>query len=140
MRHEQDFDDRHYRNRFNEERNRRPEDLQNAQNRWGEPDHAMQPPHNDRERFEQDRDRHNNYNPYQSWAPFEQRDNRHYQNNDRRPNYRNQESEWQRHNDHYGNYNQHANDRWNQPNEMHHPHHPRHASERFYREQRRRNW
>jgi hypothetical protein len=142
MRHEQEYDDMNYRDRdrFREERNRRPEHLQDARSRWGEPDPRMGP-HNDEWRRADEERRQHDFAHRQDWRPFEQRSNRHFQNEDRnRYGYRNEQQGRQQHNDSYRGYNQQADDRWDQHNEMSQHHHPRHASERFYREQRRRNW
>ncbi|WP_162428378.1 hypothetical protein [Pontibacter pudoricolor] len=144
MRHEQDYNDRDYRNRenYSHDRNRRyPRDQQNTANRWGEPDPRMGPHEEDWHMHNEDRYRQENQ--YRNdWKPFEQRENRHFQNEDRSyGNYRNERPHWDS-DEQYRNQNQQANDRWSQneqfSNQQHH--HPRHASERFYREQRRINW
>jgi hypothetical protein len=144
MRHEQDYNDRDYRDRenYNQERNRRhPRDQQNTANRWGEPNPQMSAHEEDWSMRNEDRYR-QGHGFRDDWQPFNQPENRHFQNEDRGySNYRNERPEWEQ-NQRYGNQNQQPNDRWTQDNYMHHEqhHHPRHSSERFYREQRRRNW
>ncbi|MBC5774272.1 hypothetical protein H8S95_09385 [Pontibacter sp. KCTC 32443] len=142
MRHEQD-NNRNYRDRdrYHERRDRGPEHEQNAQNRWGEPDPRMGPHADDWQRSEDERSRQGNYNR-SDWRPFEQRDNRHFQDDDRRyGDYRNERPEFPQ-DRRFREGDQHAEDRWSSENEMshrHQHHHPRHTSERFFREERRRN-
>ncbi|MEJ8757819.1 hypothetical protein WG947_12470 [Pontibacter sp. H259] len=142
MRHEQEYDNTHDRDRYNEERRnqRRPPHNQDASNRWGEPDPRMNP-NDDQGRHPENRNQPNR----SDWKPFEQRDNRHFQEDERRyGNYGNERPDWQQHDQRNRPGNQHPDDRWSSGREMPHPHqqhhHPRHASEKFYREQRRRNW
>lgn len=141
MRHDQENEDMNYRDRdrYNERRYRpNPEHLQNARNRWGDPDPRMGPHSDDWRRFEDERQR-NTFNR-SDWRPFEQRDNRHFQENRGEYDHRDERRRWQQHDDRFRAKNQHAEDRWSQDREMpQQHHHPRHASERFYREQRRRD-
>lgn len=143
MRHEQNYNDRNYRDRerYNQDRNRRPREQQNTASRWGEPDPRMGPHEDEWRRHDADYNR--QQNEYRNdWRPFNQPENRQFRHEERGyGTYRNERPDWNRNEDH-SSRNQHANDRWTQDEHMPHQqyHHPRHASERFYREQRRRNW
>ncbi|NEM96642.1 hypothetical protein [Pontibacter burrus] len=127
MRNEQE---NNYRNRRN------PRHEQNAKDRWGKPDPRMGPNYRPEDRRQGYRD------PQDDWRAFEDRENRHFQQDNRyRNNYRNERPDWQQQDWDYSRYSQHAHDRWREERDQ--PpqhHHPRHASERFYQEQRRRNW
>lgn len=128
MRNEQEHDDRNRRN---------PRREQNTNDRWGAPDPRIGPHHRPESRSE------GYHDPHNDWRAFEERENRHFQqdNRYRSNNYRNEQPDWQRQDRDFNRRNQHSEDRWREERNMQSQHHhPRHASERFYQEQRRRNW
>ncbi|MBB6609920.1 hypothetical protein H7F15_02620 [Pontibacter sp. Tf4] len=119
MRNEQEYYD-------NERRGRPHRHEQNAADRWGKPDPRMSSHEDDYPRQEEHGRMEEDIR--QNWRPFDLPRNRHFQD-DRH-----------RHTQHPHHRNQQADNRWGEGLEMHPHHHPRHASERFYEEQRRRNY